>query len=437
MGKPAMLDLRKAKPTGHIELALDTNRSMQAQALDRATGDIYATREMSSGSTVDTVVYRCDKAGKKLSRMILTGAGHGSGIAFVGGRVAINWSGSLVWVTYQANKTVAKTAAVPAFANVAKGNAYAHVNPYDQTVCIRIKSGGKQSFSLYKLDGIEAGEQVGKTIAGLSDGTSTLPHQGYFVDGDRLCLPQGYGAKADKRVVDVYSFATGLKLHTLSNPWPGDFPHQEPEGGLVIAGKVHLGFSSTTADKATHHLLYRYEQTVPGITAAQILEARKYLTNVDEAASAAKKTGLPFWLLCAVLDKESKGRNVYGHDKGGALSGYEGEVNEGNWRVFWWLVSNGQTSNGVGPLQLTYKGFFTQMLERKLKPWDVADNMLYGAQLLRDYLTATPRTDSTEQRIKSVGRRYNGAESYGAALWKVAQVWFTRIGNADNPSFRP
>jgi hypothetical protein len=444
-----MPDIRTAKPTLAVELELNTDRSMQAQAVDPSTRDLYVTRELGTDAPTDTVVYHCDRNGKRISRMICKGAGHGSGIAFleVGGlrQVAINWAGSLLWVPYQAGQTVTRAGLPAAFPKVAKGHCYAHINPYDQSVCIRTKAGGKQSFALYRLVDGDAGAQIGKTVAGLSDGTATLPHQGFFVAGDQLFLPQGYGGRSQRRVVDVWSFTTGEKLYTVNNPWPGSYPHQEPEGGLVIDGKVHLGFSSTTAAKATHHLLYRYEPAPAkpakpkpaGITADMIATAGKYLSNVDAAAEAARKAKLPFWLMCAVLDKESKGRNVYGHDRGGALSGYGGEVNEANWRVFWWLVSSGQTSNGVGPMQLTYKGFFTDMLAQNLKPWDVADNMLYGARLLRQYLTDAPRTLTTEQRIKAVGKRYNGAAAYGDDLWKVAQTWYERLGNADNPSFKP
>lgn len=184
------------------------------------------------------------------------------------------------------------------------------------------------------------------------------------------------------------------------------------------------------------------------VTLKQVETARKYLTNVELIAAAAEQTKVPFWLLAAVVDKESKGANVFGHDVGGALSGYNGEVDESNYRVFLWLVGDSQhdqddrpvklNSNGIGPLQLTYPGFFTDMEAKGLKPWLASDNILYGARLLRQYLTEAPRkTMTTEQRIKAVGKRYNGSPLYGADLWRVAVLWFKRVGNADNKTFFP
>jgi hypothetical protein len=170
------------------------------------------------------------------------------------------------------------------------------------------------------------------------------------------------------------------------------------------------------------------------VSPKQVEIAKRHLVNVPQAAAAADATKLPFSLLCAVLDKESDGRNVYGHDAGGALSGYPEDVDESNWRVFWWLVNvKKQASNGVGPMQITYPGFFPVMLKAGLKPWLPADNMLFGARLLRDYLTAAEGT--IEERIKQVGTRYNGASAYGTDLWQVWKVWFGRVGATDSPTF--
>jgi hypothetical protein len=184
------------------------------------------------------------------------------------------------------------------------------------------------------------------------------------------------------------------------------------------------------------------------VTPHQVEEARRWITNSDLAAAACEQTKLPYWLLVSVLDKESKGANTYGHDDGGALSGYYGEVTEDNFRVFLWLIGGGQhdasgrvvklASNGVGPMQLTYAGFFTDMMNQRMKPWQPSDNILYGARLLRKYLTEAPRkTMTTEQRIKSVGTKYNGSPQYGDDLWRVALLWFKRVGNADNRTFSP
>ena len=60
-------------------------------------------------------------------------------------------------------------------------------------------------------------------------------------------------------------------------------------------------------------------------------------------------------------------RNVYGNDVGGTFRGFKDPVTECNWRAFRHeVITNGRTSNGVGPSQLTFKGFFTDMESKGL-----------------------------------------------------------------------
>lgn len=168
--------------------------------------------------------------------------------------------------------------------------------------------------------------------------------------------------------------------------------------------------------------------------------ARKTLANVDLAAEAAAQAGCPWWLLCAVLEKESRGQNIYGHDKGGALSDPDGKdipVTEDNWATFRDLVLvQGKTSNGVGPMQITWRGFFTEMEARGLKPWDPADNLRYGAELLAKYWNSAEGT--TDARVRRVGRLYNGADAYGDSLVPVAAAWRAKLdGTAPEPEPAP
>jgi hypothetical protein len=170
------------------------------------------------------------------------------------------------------------------------------------------------------------------------------------------------------------------------------------------------------------------------VTASQITKAKaQALQNVDTAARVANETGNKFYHLCALLEKESMGKNVYGHDAGGALSGFNKTVNQGNYEVFEWLVfTKGQTSNGVGPLQLTYKGFFTDMKKQGLKPWDVHDNMAYGAKLwLTYYKEARHSGLNRDDAIRKAGARYNGSASYGERLLVIMDKWLGIVGKAD------
>jgi hypothetical protein len=117
-----------------------------------------------------------------------------------------------------------------------------------------------------------------------------------------------------------------------------------------------------------------------------ILKA-KGLNFIDEIAKAADEGDIHLYILVAMLEKETGTvRNVYGNDRGGALAGFRKAVNEGNFEVFHWMVfEKGQTSNGVGPSQLTYKGYFPDMKKRGLLPWVVADNIRYGGELIYGY----------------------------------------------------
>ena len=157
------------------------------------------------------------------------------------------------------------------------------------------------------------------------------------------------------------------------------------------------------------------------VSDARIQVAYGYgLHNVDHIAATCREAGVPFHVACALFEKESMGRNVYGHDKGGALSGFPYPVSRENYRVFIWLVRNGQTSNGVGPAQITWPGFFSLMLDDDLKPWDIHDNMRFGLDLLRSYHDFT----GTWQ---GAGTKYNGAEAYGVDLAKKVGEWKGRL----------
>lgn len=170
--------------------------------------------------------------------------------------------------------------------------------------------------------------------------------------------------------------------------------------------------------------------TRPPVTARRIQIAKDFgLVNADVAAVACREAGIPFFVACALLEKESGGRNVYGHDAGGALSGFPLSVNRHNYAVFRWLVfDKGQTSNGVGPVQITYKGFLTDMEDKGMKPWDAHDNMLYGFRLLK-------ASYDKHSSWATAGAIYNGgpkpnkaALAYGRDLKDKVDQWKRRLG---------
>jgi hypothetical protein len=171
------------------------------------------------------------------------------------------------------------------------------------------------------------------------------------------------------------------------------------------------------------------------VTQAQIDRVRQAgFVNVESMGTATNKFSGRFYLSVAMFEKETKGRNVYGHDAGGALSGFPREVNEENFRVFEWLVfTKGQTSNGVGPSQITSKGLLTDLKADGLKAWVPADNILFGTGLITGYYRNARDVQNLDvwESIRYAGRRYNGASAYGDSLVTIAKKWRELLGNAD------
>jgi hypothetical protein len=180
------------------------------------------------------------------------------------------------------------------------------------------------------------------------------------------------------------------------------------------------------------------------VTAEQIAIAKSHgLTNVEALAAAADKHNLRFYLACTILDKESDGKNIYGHDAGGTFTQVGNrEVTEANFREFWSLVApppegQGKRSNGVGPMQITYKPFLADMLAKGLKPWDPADNIDYGVGLIaKTYRAQRDKGRTVTESFRTAANVYNlGHDSdtwhYGIDAVNKAAIWKERVGTAD------
>lgn len=166
------------------------------------------------------------------------------------------------------------------------------------------------------------------------------------------------------------------------------------------------------------------------VTPGRIRTASNFLDNAGPAALACRKAKLPYFAACALLDQESEGRNVYGSDKGGALAGFPFEVNLDNFRVFRWMVlSMGQRSNGVGPCQITYKGYFNVMQGRGLQPWVPHDNMLFGFELLQGNYLKAGKSWARAGAIYNGGPNPNAtALGYGRDFAAKVALWKDRLG---------
>ena len=161
------------------------------------------------------------------------------------------------------------------------------------------------------------------------------------------------------------------------------------------------------------------------------------LANADLIVQAASATGLPLPILAAMAQKESGGQNIYGRDgkdtasPGVYANDYPLQVTKENFTEFRAAVLAGQKSNGVGPSQITYPGYWKQYPDYPF--WDVLANLKFGATLLMDLLDG----DYSDASISSAGARYNGgtnpgskALAYGANLLAQTKIWRARLAGA-------
>lgn len=151
--------------------------------------------------------------------------------------------------------------------------------------------------------------------------------------------------------------------------------------------------------------------------------------NTDALLAAVAETGVPLHIAAAMIEKESNGLNVYGNDYGGVYSTADparpspNAVTRENYAIFEKRVFAGETSNGVGPAQITWPGFIRDARDRGISLWEPLPNMIYGLTLLRDYLAG----DYSDESIINAGTRYNGARVYGVDLAAKAGAWLARL----------
>ena len=171
------------------------------------------------------------------------------------------------------------------------------------------------------------------------------------------------------------------------------------------------------------------------VTPTEILAAGG-LVNADLIVQAASATGVPLAIAAAMIQKESGGKNVYGHDGsaetgpgvfstkygpvfiGGTTyaQGSDIPVTQGNFAEFLRRVTAGEKSNGVGPAQITYAGYFKQAPDYPF--WDALANIRFGLTILADYLD----DDFSDSSISSAGARYNGGTNPGAKALATART---------------
>ena len=184
----------------------------------------------------------------------------------------------------------------------------------------------------------------------------------------------------------------------------------------------------------------------PTSTPTQILA--KTLYNAEAIVAASARAGVPLWVAAAMIRQESTGRNVFGNDVGGVFSTPDTpdiEVTPARYAEFYARAiqpkidagsnSAGETSNGVGPAQITFWGFHRDAKAEGLDLTDPEDNIFYGLRILKGYLGG----DYTEASVKISATRYNAGPSstvvnkYGEEVWKYAVYYQGALGSATDP----
>jgi hypothetical protein len=144
------------------------------------------------------------------------------------------------------------------------------------------------------------------------------------------------------------------------------------------------------------------------------------------------------------MERESDGKNIFGHDAGGAYSDPNKniEVTEARYKDFLKLIGAGQTSNGVGPMQLTYRGYHigpASLQARGLKGWLPADTIPYGVEILAKSLkTQLAKGLPMEKAFWNVAKLYNAGKLEGPAGVNYAdgalassRAWLAAVGDDD------
>lgn len=157
------------------------------------------------------------------------------------------------------------------------------------------------------------------------------------------------------------------------------------------------------------------------------------LANADALVRAASKTGLPLHIAAAFAQQESNGLNVYGHDVGGVFSvkGKNIEVTAENYAIFYdQVVNRKRRSNGVGPMQITYPGYFPLAKKQGFKLWDPYDNFVFGFNIIQTSL----KNNYSDDSLNRAAQQYNsgspsGAPSYGSSVVARSKTWKKILAN--------
>lgn len=149
----------------------------------------------------------------------------------------------------------------------------------------------------------------------------------------------------------------------------------------------------------------------------------------------AAATGLELAGAAALVQKETGGRNIYGHDPVATGNTYVkgGEVTQTNYAAFrqWQRAGSGRMQ-GVGPVQLTYYTFQDQA-DALGGCWDPRWNLQVGFTLL----VSLQKAKGEWAGAKAYNGTGTAADAYANDWTAKRNAWRTKLAGAVTPSVRP
>lgn len=172
-----------------------------------------------------------------------------------------------------------------------------------------------------------------------------------------------------------------------------------------------------------------FSRSSPGTI--EVLAAR--LENAPAIVAAAGRADVPVSVAAALAELESGGRNVFGRDRGGVFATPGAPpvaVTRERVAELRRRVAAGETSNGVGPAQITWPPFFDRADAEGLDLAEPEDNLTLGLRILHEHAAGDLSTDGIERAgtLYNAGTLAGGVTGYGRRLARATRQWAGRLG---------
>lgn len=160
----------------------------------------------------------------------------------------------------------------------------------------------------------------------------------------------------------------------------------------------------------------------PRQTLTAIRLRRAGIVNPIITVQEADRVGVPYDVLATILDMETGGgKNVFGHDPGGAVTG--GKVTKERYLEYRRALTQGagKFPQGVGPMQLTSLGLQNEA-DRMGGCWIPRYNIRVGARFLKE--SANWRSSKP---YWFAAKAYNGSEAYARKFTLRREHWIAVV----------